>query len=65
VWRALSLAQPRVESVMDVAKCREASISVSLAEVEPEERTEKVCKRDILENLENVHKKPGCYPLEK
>ncbi len=58
------LAERITADVMDVLKYGEESVSVSIEEVEPQEWMEKVYKPDILENPENVYKKPGYDPSE-
>jgi 4-oxalocrotonate tautomerase len=59
------LAQRITKDVMDVLNYGEESVSVSLEEVQPQDWPEKVYKPDILQNPENVYKKPGYNPLEK
>lgn len=58
------LAERITKDVMDVLKYGEESVSVSLEEVKPEDWVEKVYKPDILENSENIYKKPGYDPSE-
>jgi 4-oxalocrotonate tautomerase len=58
------LAERIIKDVMDVLEYGEESVWVSLEEVKPQDWAEKVCKSDILQNPENVYKKPGYNPLE-
>jgi 4-oxalocrotonate tautomerase len=56
------LAERITEDVMAVLDYGEASVSVSIEEVRPQDWTEKVYRRDILDNPERLYKKPGYGP---
>lgn len=58
------LADQLVKDVMDIAKCQEKSVSLSIEEIEPEHWAEKVYKPDILELKGKLYKKPGYDPFE-
>jgi len=49
---------------VDIAKCAEKSVSVSIEEVHPDDWTEKVYKPDILNSANTLYKKPGYNPLQ-
>jgi 4-oxalocrotonate tautomerase len=53
------LARRITKDVMDVLKYGEESVSVAVEEVPAEDWAEKVYKPDILNNSENLYKKPG------
>jgi 4-oxalocrotonate tautomerase len=53
------LAEAITRDVMSVLNYGEESVSVAFEEVSPEEWAEKVYKPDIVNNPENVYKKPG------
>jgi 4-oxalocrotonate tautomerase len=57
------LAEEATKAVMSGAKCAEASVSVSIEDVEPEDWVEKVYKPDIIGRWHQVYKKPGYDPL--
>ena len=56
------LAEEIVKTIMAVAECGEKSVSVSIGEVKPGDWEEKVYKADILDNWENLYKKPWYKP---
>jgi 4-oxalocrotonate tautomerase len=58
------LAKEIVKDVVAIAKCEEKVVSVALEEVDPDDWAEKVYKPDILNNEENLYKKPGYNPFE-
>jgi 4-oxalocrotonate tautomerase len=58
------LADEIVRDVVDIAKCAEKSVSVSIEEVHPDDWTEKVYKPDILNSANTLYKKPGYNPLQ-
>ncbi len=53
------LAEAITKDVMSVLNYGEESVSVAFEEVGPEERAEKVYRPDIVNNAENVYKRPG------
>ena len=57
------LAAELTRSVMATLKCGEASISVAIEDVQPENWTEEVYRPDILGKTETIYKKPGYDPL--
>ena len=58
------LADEIVRDVVEIAKCAEKSVSVAIEEVNPEDRTEKVYKPDILNSAHPLYKEPGYNPLQ-
>ncbi len=58
------LAEEIVRDVLAIIKCEEKSISVAIEEINPEDWAEKVYKPEILQNSENLYKKPGYNPFE-
>jgi 4-oxalocrotonate tautomerase len=57
------LAEEVAKVIMTGAKCAEASVSVSIEDVEAEDWVEKVYKPDIIGRWDEVYKKPGYDPL--
>jgi len=53
------LAEEIVKDVMKVLNYGEESVSVAIEEVPAQDWEEKVYKPDILNNSENLYKKPG------
>jgi 4-oxalocrotonate tautomerase len=53
------LAEAITRDVMSVLNYGEESVSVAFEEVSPGDWAEKVYKPDIVNNAENVYKKPG------
>jgi 4-oxalocrotonate tautomerase len=53
------LAEEITKNVMDVLKYGDEAVSVAIEEVNPQDWAEKVYKPDILNNPENLFKKPG------
>ena len=51
-------------SVVEIAVCKEAMVSVAFEEVEESEWAETVYKPDILDNEDKLYKKPGYNPFE-
>jgi 4-oxalocrotonate tautomerase len=49
--------------VMDVAKCTEDAVSVSIEDIQSADWVEAVYKPDILGKPEQLYKKPGYDPL--
>ena len=60
----IQLANEIVKDVVAIAKCEEKSVSVAIEEIKPEAWAEKVYKPDILDNQENLYKKPGYDPFK-
>jgi 4-oxalocrotonate tautomerase len=58
------IAKRIVEAVTSTLRYGEASVSVALEEVQPQDWTEKVYKPDIAAHWDNLDKKPGYNPLE-
>jgi 4-oxalocrotonate tautomerase len=57
------IAEEVAKAVTAEAQCAEASISVSIEDVEAADWAEKVYKPDILGKWVNVYKKPGYNPF--
>ncbi len=57
------LAEQITQAVMAGAQCAEASVSVSIEDVEPDDWVEKVYKPDIIGKSDTLYKKPGYNPL--
>ena len=55
----IRLAERIAKDVMDVLNYGEESVSVAIEEVPAQDWEEKVYKPDILNNSENLYKKPG------
>ena len=53
------LAEEITKDVMDVLDYGEESVSVAFEEVSPQDWAEKVYKPDIVNNSENLYKKPS------
>ena len=58
------LAEEIVKVVVDIAQCKEESVSVAVEEIEPEEWAEKVYRPDIIDNQQKLYKKPGYNPFD-
>ena len=58
------LAEEIVKAVVDIAQCKEESVSVAVEEIEPEEWAEKVYRPDITDNQQKLYKKPGYNPFD-
>ena len=58
------LADAIAENVATIAGCGEDSVSVAFEEVESADWPEKVYRPEILENQDNLYKKPGYNPFE-
>jgi 4-oxalocrotonate tautomerase len=56
------IAEEVTKAVMTGANCAEASVSVSIEDVQPERWTEDVYKPDIIGNWDRLYKKPGYDP---
>ena len=57
------LAEQIVKDVISLLESSEDSISVAIEEINPEDWVEKVYKPEILNNPENLYKKPDYNPL--
>ena len=58
------LARQIVESIVEVAECKERSVSVAIEEVAPDDWAEKVYKPDIIDNKRNLVVPPGYNPFQ-
>ncbi len=58
------LADKIAENVVAIAKCDEKEVSVAFEEVDQKDWAEKIYKPEILNNEENLYKKPGYNPFE-
>ena len=58
------IAEEVTKAVMTGANCAEASVSVSIEDVEPQDWLEKVYKPDILGKPDGLYKKPGYDPTD-
>ena len=56
------LAEEVTKAVMAALKSAEASVSVGIEDVEPQDWAEKVYRPDILGKPETIFKKPGYEP---
>ena len=57
------LADKITKATMNAVACKEADISVSIENIDPNEWVEKVFKPDILAPWDKLYKKPGYGPL--
>jgi 4-oxalocrotonate tautomerase len=53
------LAEAIAKNVMDILNYGEESVSVALEEIQPQDWAEKVYQPDIINNAEQLYKKPG------
>jgi 4-oxalocrotonate tautomerase len=60
----IQLAEEIVKDIVAIAKCEEKSVSVAFEEIKPEDWTEKVYKPDILDNQQELYRKPGYNPFD-
>jgi 4-oxalocrotonate tautomerase len=58
------LAREIVKSVVEIAKCKQKSVSVAIEEVTPDDWAEKVYKPDIVNNKKNLVVTPGYNPFQ-
>ncbi|MGF1518038.1 MAG: tautomerase family protein [Nodosilinea sp.] len=58
------LAQQIVEDVVSLLACSEASVSVAIKEIQPEDWAEQVYKPEILNNPEQLYKQPSYDPFK-
>jgi len=58
------LAGQIVKSVVEIAECKQKSVSVAIEEVAPDDWAEKVYKPDIVNNKKNLVVTPGYNPFE-
>ncbi|MCX5872557.1 MAG: tautomerase family protein [Deltaproteobacteria bacterium] len=61
----ISLAEAITKDVVEIAKCKEESVTVAIEEIGPEQWAEKVYKPDILNNESSLYKKPGANPSKQ
>ncbi len=59
------LAREIVKSMVEIAACKEKSVSVALEEVDPDDWAEKVYQPDIINNKENLLVTPSYNPFQK
>lgn len=59
-----ALTDKIVQSVVEIAECKESVVSVAIEEIEPDAWAEKVYKPDILEYDGTLAKEPGYNPFE-
>jgi 4-oxalocrotonate tautomerase len=57
------IAEAVTKALMASAACAEASVSLSIEDVEPNEWVENVYKPDIAGRWDKLYKKPGYDPL--
>jgi 4-oxalocrotonate tautomerase len=58
------LAEAITKDVMDILHYGDESVSVALEEVKSRDWLERVYKPDVLNNWDNVYKKPGYDPTD-
>jgi 4-oxalocrotonate tautomerase len=58
------LARQIVKSVIEIAECKEKSVSIAIEEVAPDDWAEKVYKSDIINNKKNLVVTPGYNPFK-
>jgi 4-oxalocrotonate tautomerase family enzyme len=63
--RKKQLAREIAKSVVEIAACKEKSVSIAIEEVEPDDWAEKVYKPDIINNKKNLVVTPGYNPFQK
>jgi 4-oxalocrotonate tautomerase family enzyme len=63
--RKKKLAREIVKRIIEIAECKEKSVSIAIEEVEPDDWAEKVYKPDIINNKENLVVTPGYNPFQK
>ena len=59
------LAREIVKQVVEIAACKEKSVSVAIEEVAPDDWAENVYRPDIIDNKENLVVTPGYNPFQK
>ena len=57
------LAEEILKNVASIAVCEEKSVSVAIEEIEPDDWTEEVYKKEII-NSDKLYIKPGYDPSE-
>ena len=60
----IQLTEEIVKDVMSVLHAGEASISVAIEEINPEDWAEQVYKPDIQDKRQNLYKEPGYDPFD-
>jgi len=58
------LAQAIADSIVQIARCEEKSVSVAIEEIAPEDWAETVYRPDIMEKEGTLVKKPGYNPFK-
>lgn len=58
------LSRKIAEQVVNVAKCEDSVVSVSIEEIDPEKWHKTVYEPDIMNKQEQLYKKPGYGPLK-
>jgi len=58
------LTEAIVRDLMEIGKCEEKSVSVTIEDVQPADWPEKVYKPDILAHWDKLYKQPGYNPLQ-
>jgi len=58
------LTQAITNSVVEITKCEEKSVSVAIEEIAPEDWAETVYRPDIIEKEKTLFKKPGYNPFK-
>ena len=59
----VELTKKIVKNVVEIAECKETSVSVAFEEIEPIDWAEKVYKPDIIDSQGVFYKKPGYDPF--
>ncbi len=59
----VELTKKIVKNVVEIAECKETSVSVAFEEIEPIDWAEKVFKPDIIDSQGVFYKKPGYNPF--
>lgn len=57
------LAEEIAKNVVTIAGCEDKSVSVAIVEIKPDDWVEEVYRPDILNQPENIYKKPGYNPF--
>lgn len=60
----VQLAEQLLKDVVSILECSEASVSIVIEEVNPEDWAEQVYKPEILDNPKQLYKQPGYNPFE-
>lgn len=57
------LAEQIAQDLMTITNCKDASISIAIEEISPEEWPEAVYRPEILDKAATLYKKPGYNPF--